>query len=293
VENDHALELHRHGRGDSQFPRGSAGATGAELSAADHAQRERLQPDHDELVSPAIAMPRLADAGHPSVTGGRAALLKVWLRSVAAAGIRPHVSALVLAYTETDRRGGDYGTNSWSIPSARRRPHRVPYACWRSAARWQLATTHAAGGAPAGGLASGRAGRRTGCCCPGIKPSDLRLFFATEVRGCDRTSRWCCSTRSTSSISFEASEAASAVRAFTVGARGARRCSHHFGKLELALASVGNLYRYRKLVRSSFDHALLAWRWLRSRPAARFRGAGGYAAGLRAAAGAGDAFELE
>ena len=45
------------------------------------------------------------------------------------------------------------------------------------------------------------------------------------------------------------------------------------GKLDLALASVSNLYRYRKVIRASLeDHGVLALHWLRERPATRAYG---------------------
>jgi hypothetical protein len=136
---------------------------------------------------------------------------------------------------------------------------------------------------------------------PGIKPSDLRLFFATEGAGLrPDVAVLLLNPLDFLNPSFER-DLKPQVRYVLPPWETLRERSAFIptisGKLDLALASVSNLYRYRKLIRSSVeDHARLAWRWLRDRPAVRGYGvyADGYTRqdfGLPLAGG--DALELE
>ncbi|MEO8601636.1 MAG: hypothetical protein ABI629_03565 [bacterium] len=118
---------------------------------------------------------------------------------------------------------------------------------------------------------------------PGIKPSDLRLFFDTD--GADVAPDVVVLLLNPLDFlnpSFER-DLKPQVRtvlppAPTLRERGAF-IPTMAGKFDLALASVSNLYRYHKLLRSSVeDHLRLAWRWLRGGPAAQ--GYGWYADGF-------------
>ena len=136
---------------------------------------------------------------------------------------------------------------------------------------------------------------------PGIKPSDLRLFFATEGAGLrPDVTVLLLNPLDFLNPSFER-DLKPQVRYVLPPWETLRERSAFIptisGKLDLAMASVSNLYRYRKLIRSSLeDHTRLALRWLRGAPAAH--GYGWYADGYTRQdfglpLGAGDALDLE
>jgi hypothetical protein len=135
---------------------------------------------------------------------------------------------------------------------------------------------------------------------PGIKPSDLRLFFATDGASLrPDVALVLLNPLDFLNPSFER-DLKPQVRTVLPPWQTLRERSAFIptisGKLDLALASVSNLYRYRKLIRSSIeDHGRLAWRWLRG--SAPTRGYGWYADGYtRQDFGvpvAGDAVDLE
>lgn len=107
---------------------------------------------------------------------------------------------------------------------------------------------------------------------PGIKPSDLRLFFATDGATIDPdVVVMLLNPLDFLNPSFER-DLKPQVRAVlppaeTLRERGAF-ISTVAGKLDLAVAAVSNLYRYRAALRASLeDHLRWAWRWLRGRPA--------------------------
>jgi hypothetical protein len=103
---------------------------------------------------------------------------------------------------------------------------------------------------------------------PGIKPSDLRLFFATDGAALrPDVALLLLNPLDFLNPSFER-DLKPQVRYVLPPWETLRERSAFIptisGKLDLAMASVSNLYRYRKLIRSSFeDHARLALRWLR------------------------------
>jgi hypothetical protein len=135
---------------------------------------------------------------------------------------------------------------------------------------------------------------------PGIKPSDLRLFFATD--GADLRPDVAVVLLNPLDFlnpSFER-DLKPQVRYILPPWETLRERSAFIptisGKLDLALASVSNLYRYRKLIRSSLeDHGQLMLRWLRGRSS--MRGYGWYADGYThqdfGVPVAGDAVDLE
>lgn len=118
---------------------------------------------------------------------------------------------------------------------------------------------------------------------PGIKPSDLRLFFATD--GADVAPDVVAILLNPLDFlnpSFER-DLKPQVRnvlppAQTLRERGAF-IPTVAGKLDLGLASLSNLYRYRAALRAGIeDHLRLAWRWLRG--GAMGQGYGVYADGF-------------
>lgn len=120
---------------------------------------------------------------------------------------------------------------------------------------------------------------------PGIKPSDLRLYFETDGAGLrPDVVAILLNPLDFLNPSFER-DLKPQVRtvlppAATLRERGAF-ISSWSGKLDLAAAAASNLYRYRKPLRSAIeDHLRLAWRWLRGGAAAS--GYGRYADGYTA-----------
>lgn len=108
---------------------------------------------------------------------------------------------------------------------------------------------------------------------PGIKPSDLRLFFATDGAMLDPdVVVILLNPLDFLNPSFER-DLKPQVRAVlppgpTLRERGAFIATVA-GKLDLALAAISNLYRYRAALRSCIeDHLRWAWRWLRGGRAA-------------------------
>jgi hypothetical protein len=106
---------------------------------------------------------------------------------------------------------------------------------------------------------------------PGIKPSDLRLYFDTDGASLHPdVAVLLLNPLDFLNPSFER-DLKPQVRtilppAETLRERGAF-ISTVAGKLDLAVAAISNLYRYRKPLRSAFeDHLRWAWRWLRSGP---------------------------
>jgi len=117
---------------------------------------------------------------------------------------------------------------------------------------------------------------------PGIKPSDLRLFFATDgAEVSPDVVAILLNPLDFLNPSFER-DLKPQVRTVLPPAQTLRERGAFIptlaGKLDLALAAVSNLYRYRELLRSSFeDHLRFAWRWLRGGSTAQ--GYGWYADG--------------
>lgn len=135
---------------------------------------------------------------------------------------------------------------------------------------------------------------------PGIKPSDLRLFFATDGAALrPDVAVLLLNPLDFLNPSFER-DLKPQVRYVLPPWETLRERSAFIptisGKLDLALASASNLYRYRKLIRSSLeDHGQLLLRWLRGRSPTR--GYGWYADGFTqqdfGLPVAGDAVDLE
>ena len=117
---------------------------------------------------------------------------------------------------------------------------------------------------------------------PGIKPSDLRLYFSTDGASVSPdVVVLLLNPLDFLNPSFERDLKPQVRNVLppgpTLRARGAY-IPTLAGKLDLALASISNLYRYRALLRASIeDHLRFAWRWLRDGAAAR--GYGRYADG--------------
>lgn len=117
---------------------------------------------------------------------------------------------------------------------------------------------------------------------PGIKPSDLRLYFETDGAALSPdVVAILLNPLDFLNPSFERNLKPQVRNVLppapTLRERGAY-IPTLAGKLDLALASVSNLYRYRALLRAAFeDHLRLAWRWLRGGAAAQ--GYGRYADG--------------
>jgi hypothetical protein len=117
---------------------------------------------------------------------------------------------------------------------------------------------------------------------PGIKPSDLRLYFSTDGAGVSPdVVVLLLNPLDFLNPSFERDLKPQVRNVLppgpTLRARGAFIPTLG-GKLDLALASISNLYRYRALLRASIeDHLRFAWRWLRDGAVAR--GYGRYADG--------------